>query len=108
MLIITEAFAEGGNNVVNGGMSMNLVIMAAFVGLMYFIIIRPQSKKAKEHQRVLNSLQVKDEIVTIGGIYGVITKIEGNTLTLKVSQEGQLVLQKSAVAQLLPKGTLKL
>ncbi len=92
----------------NSGMSVNLLIMVGFIGLMYLMIIRPQSKRAKEHQRLLSSLQVSDEVITIGGIHGVIIKIDENNLTLKVSESGKLIVQKTAVAQLLPRGTLKL
>lgn len=78
---------------------------------MYFLMIRPQQKKAKEVKKMLTELQKGDEIVTQGGIAGRISKVGENYLTVSVAEakDGSvdIVIQKSAVSMLLPKGTLK-
>jgi preprotein translocase subunit YajC len=78
--------------------------------VLWFVMIRPQMKKAKEHQKMVSELAKGDEVVTAGGIVGRLTKIGENYLTVEVSEgkEGvELVIQKNAVTALLPKGTLK-
>jgi preprotein translocase subunit YajC len=78
---------------------------------MYFLMIRPQQKKAKEVKKMLTELQKGDEIVTQGGIAGRISKVGENYLTVSVAEAKDgpvdIVIQKSAVSMLLPKGTLK-
>ena len=87
-----------------------LPIILMFV-VMYFLMIRPQMKKAKEHQRLVSELQKGDEVVTQGGIAGRVAKVGENYLAVEVAEgkEGPVVMQiqKNAVAALLPKGTLK-
>ena len=75
--------------------------------LFYFIAIRPQRKRQKEHQQMVSSLAVKDEVATASGILGRITAIEQDFVVLKVAENVELKLQKWAVQNVLPKGTLK-
>lgn len=90
-----------------GGISM-LIMFAIFFVFAYFAIWRPQSKRAKEQQMLLNSLAKGDEVVTVGGVIGKISKISDQYITLSVgSNNVEIVLQKSSVANVLPKGTLK-
>lgn len=89
-----------------GGFSFILMIVI-FFGFIYFAIWRPQSKRAKEQQSLLGSLAKGDEIVTIGGLLGRITKLTDQYITLSVSGNVEIVLQKTAVVSVLPKGTLK-
>ena len=75
--------------------------------LMYFIIIRPQSKKLKEHKAMIGELKVGDEISTSGGIYGKITKVGESYVLLKISEKVEFKLQKNAVGKILPKNSLE-
>ena len=82
-----------------------LPIILMFV-VLYFLMIRPQMKKAKEHRTMLEALQKGDEVVAVG-ILGRIEKISDTFLTLEVAPNVMIQVQKQAVTQLLPKGTLK-
>lgn len=68
--------------------------------IFYFLLIRPQSKRAKEHKNMLDSLKKGDKVVTTGGIYGVIEAIDGNTLTVKIAENVRIKTGRSAVAGL--------
>ena len=76
-------------------------------GIFYFLMIRPGQKKAKEHQAMLQALGKGDEIVTMGGIAGRITKVGEEFLTIEVAENIEIQFKKSAISVLLPKGTLK-
>lgn len=87
-----------------------LPIIAMFV-IMYFLMIRPQMKRAKEHRNMLAALQKGDEVVTAGGIVGKVTKVGDAYVTVEVSASGdksiEMNFQKSTIQTLLPKGTIK-
>jgi preprotein translocase subunit YajC len=94
-----------------GGLTGLLPFIVMFV-IIWFVMIRPQMKKTKEHQKMVGGLQKGDEVITQGGIVGRITKVgESPYLTVEVAtgKEGsvEVIVQKSAVGTLLPKGTLK-
>lgn len=72
-----------------------ILIFAIF----YFLLIRPQQKKVKEHQQMLNNLKKGDQILTSGGIYGVIVGIKGNTLEVKIAEGVKVQFSKNAVSQ---------
>ena len=74
---------------------------------MYFAVWRPQSKRAKEQRNLLSSLAKGDEVITIGGILGKITKITESYIVLSINENMDMTMQKSAIANVLPKGTLK-
>jgi preprotein translocase subunit YajC len=113
-VLISEAFAQtaagaASNDPFSGMLGfMPLVLMFA---VLYFLMIRPQQKKAKEHTKMMAALQKGDEIVTSGGMAGRISKVGENYMTVTVSDVKDapvdVIVQKSAVATLLPKGTLK-
>lgn len=90
----------------HGGMSSLLMFGAMFV-MMYFLLIRPQSKRAKEHRNLLASLTKGDEVVTSGGMLGKIERDAGTFFIVTLSEGVEVPVQKQAVVQLLPKGTLK-
>ncbi len=75
--------------------------------LMYFILIRPQSKKLKEHKQMLNELKVGDDISTAGGMLGKIIKVGESYVQLKISDNVEIKLQKSSVNKILPKNSLE-
>jgi len=81
--------------------------MAAFIALFYFMLIRPQSKRAKEHQALISKLATGDEVVTTGGLLGKIAEVGDTFLTLEVADGVRVKVQKVQIAQLMPKGTLK-
>jgi preprotein translocase subunit YajC len=87
-----------------------LPIILMFV-VLYFLMIRPQMKRAKEHKSMLEALSKGDEVITAGGIVGRVTKVGDSYVTLEVAHRGEeaveMQLQKSAVQTLLPKGTMK-
>ena len=74
---------------------------------MYFMIFRPQQKRAKEHAALIGGLKKGDEIVTSGGILGKITDIDDNFIRLKISDNGEMRIQRHAVHAVMPKGTYK-
>ena len=75
--------------------------------LMYLLIIRPQRKRQKEHQNLIDSISKGNEIVTAGGILGKVTQAEGDYILLQVSDNVELKIQKGSVHAVLPKGTIK-
>jgi preprotein translocase subunit YajC len=84
-----------------------LLMVLAFMALMYLVIFRPQQKKAKEHQALLAKLAAGDEVVTSGGILGRITEVGDTFVTLEVADGVRVKVQKFQVTQLMPKGSLK-
>ena len=74
--------------------------------LMYFILIRPQSKKLKEHKKMLTQIKVGDEIATAGGILGKIIKVGESYVQIKISDNVEIKLQKSSISKILPKNSI--
>ncbi len=85
----------------------SLLLPIGLVVLFYFFLIRPQSKRQKEHKQMINELQKGEEVLTTGGILGKITHLDDNFITLEVSKDVSLNVQRSAVQTLMPKGTIK-
>jgi len=83
------------------------IFLLSFVVIFYFLIWRPQAKRSKETKNLIGGLQKGDEIVTSGGIAGVIRKVGDDFIILEVSSTVELKIQKGAVVAALPKGTLK-
>ena len=105
-MIISSAFAQAPGGGADGGLLGFLPIILMFV-LLYFLMIRPQMKRAKEQKAMVEALQKGDEVVTAGGVVGRITKLTDQYVTLEVAPNTEIVLQRSAVQVPLPKGTLK-
>ena len=82
-------------------------MMAVFVVIFYFLLIRPQQKKQKEHQAMLGKLAAGDEVVTAGGILGRVIEVGDNFLTLEIADNVRIKVQRFQVTSLVPKGTLK-
>ena len=76
-------------------------------GVLYFVMIRPQMKRQKEHKAMIDALAKGDEIATAGGLLGKVSKLGDNTLSLEVAPGVEVQLQRHAVVQVLPKGTVK-
>jgi len=106
--IIAPAYAQGGAAAPAGGFEP-LIMLAIFGLIFYFLIWRPQSKRGKEHKGLLAGLAKGDEVITGGGLAGKITKVseDGNFVVVEIAQGVEVKVQKAAVANVLPKGTLK-
>ena len=89
-----------------GGFSM-IIMMVVVFGAMYFMMIRPQMKRQKEHRTMVTALAKGDEVVTNGGIAGRVDDVGDTFITVEIAPNVKIKLQKSAVQQVLPKGTLK-
>jgi preprotein translocase subunit YajC len=79
----------------------------AIFAVMYFVMIRPQMRKQKEHRAMIDALAKGDEVVTAGGILGRVAKIDENFVGLEVANNVEVRIQRSAIVQVLPKNTLK-
>ena len=86
---------------------MDIVFIGMIVLVFYFIIWRPQSKRAKEHRELVGGLSKGDEVVTNGGIIGKVHKVDEQFLVVEVANNVHLKMQKGSVAAALPKGTIK-
>ncbi|HMW56668.1 MAG: preprotein translocase subunit YajC [Accumulibacter sp.] len=106
MLISTAHAQQAAATDPMGGFMQLLPIILMFV-VLYFLMIRPQMKRAKEHKALIEALVKGDEVVTGGGIAGRVTRVSDNFLTLEVAPAVEIQVQKQAVTVLLPKGTLK-
>jgi len=82
-------------------------MMVVFVAIFYFLLIRPQQKKAKEHQALVSKLSTGDEVVTTGGILGKVTEVGESFVTMEIADGVRIKVQKFQVGSLMPKGTLK-
>jgi preprotein translocase subunit YajC len=89
-----------------GGLSMILMMVVLF-GLMYFMMIRPQMKRQKEHRSMVSALAKGDEVVTNGGLAGRVEEVGETFITIEIAPNVKVKLQKGAVSQVLPKGSLK-
>ena len=103
-MIISPAYAQGAGGA--DSLMSFLPIILLFV-ILYFLMIRPQMKRAKEQKAMIEALQKGDEVVTAGGMVGRITKLGEQYLTLEIAANTEIVVQRSAVQVPLPKGTLK-
>ena len=105
-MLISDAYAQA-STPAGGGMLMELPLIALVIAIFYFVVIRPQTKRSKEQKSMIEALQKGDEVITSGGELGRVTKLTGNYLILEVSPNVEVILQKTAIQTLLPKGTLK-
>jgi preprotein translocase subunit YajC len=104
--LISDAWAQAAPSA-GGGQFQFALLMAAFIALFYFMLIRPQQRRAKEHQTLVSKLAAGDEVVTSGGLLGRITEVGDTFVTLEVADGVRVKVQKVQVTQLMPKGTLK-
>jgi preprotein translocase subunit YajC len=100
--------AEGASQIAQPGFGMpQMIMMVAFAVVFYFLLVRPQAKRAKQHRELVTKLNLGDEVVAGGGILGKITKLDDSFLTLQVAENLQMKVQRHSVVALMPKGTLK-
>ncbi|MBV6474714.1 MAG: Sec translocon accessory complex subunit YajC [Rhodocyclaceae bacterium] len=107
-VLISNAWAQAAPAAgdASGGLLGMLPILLMFV-VLWFLMIRPQMKKAKEHQKMVSEMQKGDEVLTNGGIAGRITKLGETYIGLEIAENVEISIQKNAVTAILPKGTLK-
>lgn len=106
LLGITNAYAAAAPAKGSSLMSLLPMFLILFL-LMYFIIIRPQSKRTKQHKELLANLKTGDEVITNGGMLGKIVKISDNFMTIEIAEGVKITVQKAAVTTSVPKGTIK-
>lgn len=104
--MIGTAYAQAAGQPAQGDTLMGLLPIILMFVILYFLMIRPQMKKAKEHKAMLEGLQKGDEVVAVG-IVGKVTRITDSFVSLEVADNIVIQVQKQAVNQLLPKGTIK-
>ena len=86
---------------------MSMLPLVLMFVVLYFVMIRPQMKKAKEHKAMIDALAKGDEVVTAGGLLGKVNKLGDGFLGVEIANGVEIQLQRSAVVQVLPKGTIK-
>lgn len=106
--LIAPAQAQAAAPAAGGGsMLSTLLFPLLLVAVMYFLMIRPQMKKQKEHRSMLEKLGNGDEVITSGGVAGVVREIGDHFITVEIADNVRIRVQKGAIANVLPKGTLK-
>lgn len=106
MMFISNAYAETAAPV-QGGSILDFLPLIALVAVFYFLVLRPQSKRAKEHKSMVEALQRGDEVVTTGGEVGRISKVYEQYVGVELAENVEVTVQKVAIQSVLPKGTIK-
>ena len=110
-LIIPPAMAQAAGQAAPGGFFGGglggLLFPIILIAVMYFLMIRPQMKRQKEHRAMLDKLGNGDEVITNGGVAGVVRELGEHFISVEVADNVRLRVQKGAIANVLPKGTLK-
>jgi len=106
-MLINAAWAQGSGTAAPGGGFESLILIVLMFAVLYFLMIRPQMKRAKEHKSLIEGLQKGDEVVAAGGMLGRISKINENYVTLEIADKVEVQVQRPAVQLVLPKGTIK-
>ncbi len=104
-LLITPAYAADAP--AKSGVPMDLILIGVMFAVMYFLMIRPQQKKAKELRAMIDALKKGDEVVTTGGLLGKVAEVGETFITVKLAENVQVNIQRNAVSSLMPKGTIK-
>lgn len=105
--MISSAYAQAVGAAPQGDATMSILMMVGMVVLFYFILIRPQSKRAKEHKAMIEALKKGDEIITGGGIAGKIIEIGDAMILVEIDDNVKIKIQKQAVVAHLPPGSIK-
>ncbi len=106
LAISSPAFADAAA-AAGPGMIGNVVMVGGFLFIFYFMLIRPQSKRAKEHQQLITSIAKDDEVVTTGGLLGRVLRVSEQFIVIAIADGIEVKIQKQAIASTLPKGTMK-
>lgn len=106
-MLISDAFAQAASTTQNEAGWIAFLPMFGIVVLFYFLLIRPQAKRAKEHKQMVDALQRGDEVITNGGILGLVLNVSEAYVIIEVAPAIEVTVLKSSVQTLLPKGTLR-
>ena len=106
-MFISNAYAQAPAAAADGGSLMSLLPLVLMFVVLYFIMIRPQMKRQKEHKAMIDAIGKGDEVVIGGGLMGKVTKVAESQIGLEIANGVEVQCQRSAVVQVLPKGTLK-
>lgn len=110
-MLITNAYAQAASAATPGFSLQTMIFPVLMIVVFYFLLIRPQQKRAKDQRNLIEALKAGDEVITAGGLLGRVSKVVDQYVTLDVAQPGsppvEVLVQKSAVQTLLPKGTMK-
>lgn len=104
-MLINEAWAQAGAP--PGADIWSMVPIILMFVVLYFIMIRPQMKRAKEHKAMVDALQKGDEVIAAGGVVGKVSKLSDNYVSMNIADNVEIQVQRSAVMLVLPKGTIK-
>jgi preprotein translocase subunit YajC len=104
--LIPAAWAQG-TGITGNSQLAPLLMMVVFIGIFYFLLIRPQQRKSKEHQAMISKLAAGDEVVTAGGLLGRVLEVGDSFVTLEIADAVRVKVQRFQVLSLMPKGTLK-
>ncbi len=105
--LISSAHAQSAPAAGSGGSLMTFLPMVLIFVVFYFLLIRPQTKRAKEHQAMVKALEAGAEVVTAGGVLGKVTEVSEQFLTVEIADNVTVKVQRHTITQVLPKGTLK-
>lgn len=106
-LFIADAYAQAPAAQPSAPDASFVIMLGVMFVAFYFLLIRPQTKRAKEHKAMVSALAKGDEVVTSGGMLGRVSKLDENFLTLEIAEGVEVKVQRQAVQTILPKGTLK-
>lgn len=106
-LFISEAWAEGAPAAQAGDMVTQMLFLGGIFALFYFLLVRPQVKRAKEHKKMVEALGKGDEVVTSGGLLGRVTDLDEGFITVEIADNVRVKVQRNAVTTVLPKGSIK-
>ena len=105
---ISDAYAQQAGGAAAGGSPMNMFIMlGVMIAVFYFLLIRPQNKRAKEHRAMLAALAVGNEVVTGGGILGKVTEVSEAFVSIEIASGVVVKVQRHQISGLMPGGTIK-
>ncbi len=105
-MFISNAYAEAASGSAAGGF-MEYLPLVALVAVFYFLVLRPQQTRAKEHKAMVEALQRGDEVVTVGGELGRVSKVYEAYVGVELAENLEVIVQKTAIQAVLPKGTIK-
>ena len=105
--LISTAHAQATGAAPAGGQMTSFLFMAGIIVVFYFVLIRPQQKRAKEHQAMLSKLAAGDEVITAGGIVGRVSEVGDTFVVVEIADNVRIKVQRGQISSLLPKGTYK-